>query len=524
MKLFRFTLTAFVVLFSFVAFGQAADRGVLNFGLYAEPATVDPTVTSDVVARWIGANTYDTLVRYQTMTDEDGVRRGTASYGPWLAESWEASADGRTYTFSLREGVKFHNGEELTSDDVVYSLQRQVIMALGPAQLLIDCVAPEDITATGRYEVTVGLQAACPYFLDLMAQPQVGSIFNKEYVEAHGGVEPGVPNRHLGANTMGTGAFQFANHEPGVRYELVAFDDYWAGTPELEKVTFHVISDLANQYLLLQQGRLDVVYNPPMDILEQAMTRSDVHVVDAQTLGLQTLYMPNHNPPFDDWRVRQAIQYAIDLDEINQAVTLGLANPPRSAFPDALPGFTPELWTFGRDLDKARELLAEAGYPDGFSTTISYNTGNNQRELSAIVLQSQLAEVGIDVEVQSIAWPTYVEMYQAGTMPMYIIINTATPVTAQFLRNSFMSENHGVRGNYAFYTNEDVDRMIEEYAVTVDAEVQQQLAHDIQAQLLHDAPSVLLYNAFTSYLVRPEVQNWITYPSGDWFFFGVSKE
>src|SRR5690554_919265 len=135
-------------------FAQESGRGVLNFGLYAEPATVDPTVTSDVVARWVGANTYDTLVRYQAVTGDDGVTRGTATYGPWLAESWDVSDDGSTYTFRLREGVLFHNGTELTSDDVVYSLQRQVIMAVGPDQLLIECVAPEDISASGPYEVT----------------------------------------------------------------------------------------------------------------------------------------------------------------------------------------------------------------------------------------------------------------------------------------------------------------------------------------------------------------------------------
>jgi peptide/nickel transport system substrate-binding protein len=247
-------------------------------------------------------------------------------------------------------------------------------------------------------------------------------------------------------------------------------------------------------------------------------------VLDQQTIGLQTLYMPNKNPPFDDPRVRQAVQLGLDQQEIADAATLGLATPARSAFPSLLPGFTDAHWDYERDVERARALLAEAGYPNGFDTTISYNSGNAQREISAIVAQAQLAEIGIRAEVQAVAWPTFVEGFREGTMPMYVVSGLAAPVPDQFVKDTFTTDSAGPGGNYAYFSDPEVDALAAELAETIDTDARLEIMDRIQARLMEGMPSAYLYNAVLPYVVRDVIQNWVIYPSGDWFFHTVTKD
>lgn len=501
-----------------------SDANVFNFGVYFEPSGVDPHISTDAAATWMANNLYDTLVRYDTTTDADGTVVGTTDYKPWLAESWTVSDDGSTFVFQIRQGVPFHDGSILTADDVAFSLQRVLTLNFAPAQLLRTCVSSDHIWVTGPYEVTVELTSACPFFLALLVQTPTGAIHSQAYVMANGGVEAGVINEHMRNNAMGTGPFTWGSWEPGVVYELLAFEDHWSGAPLVDAVSFRFISDLASQYVLMQQGSLDAMYNPPIDILEQALSNPALKVLNQQTIGLQTLYMPNRNPPFDDIRVRQAVQFALDQQEISDAATLGLASPARGAFPSLLPGFNDSAWVYERDLERARALLAEAGYPNGFDTTIAFNSGNAQREISAVVAQAQLAEVGIRAEVQAVAWPTFVEGFQQGTMPMYVVSGLAAPVPDQFVTNTFTSTAHGTGGNYAYYSNDEVDALAAELAETVDADARQGIMDRIQEILAAELPSAYLYNAVLPYVVRAPVQGWVIYPSGDWFFNTVYKD
>lgn len=519
----RLALAIALALLWSVASAQG-DPKVFAFGVYFEPSGVDPHISTDAAATWMANNLYDTLLRYDTTTLADGTVVGTTDFKPWLAESWTVSDDGRTFVFQIRDGVPFHNGDVLTADDVAFSLQRVLTLNFAPAQLLRNCTQPDLISVTGPLEVTVELVTACPFFLNLLVQTPTGSILNKAFVEANGGVQAETINEFLRNNPMGTGPFTWGEREPGVLYQLVAFPDAWSGAPKLDRIDFRFISDLASQYVLMQQGALDAMYNPPIDILEQALVNPALKVLDQQTIGLQTLYMPNKNPPFDDPRVRQAVQYALDQEEIAEAATLGLATPARGAFPSLLPGFTDAYWVYDRDVEKAKQLLADAGFPNGFDTTISYNSGNAQREISAVVAQAQLAEVGIRAEVQAVAWPTFVDGFREGTMPMYVVSGLAAPVPDQFIAQYFTTGSLGPGGNYAYYSNAEVDALTEQLAETTDAGERAAIMDRIQAILMEDMPSAFLYNAVLPYVVRAVVHDWIIYPSGDWFFATVYKD
>ena len=154
-RMLRTTMLAVAMLWM-----SAQAQSVFNFGVYFEPSGVDPHISTDAAATWMANNLYDTLVRYDTTTLDDGTVVGTTDYKPWLAESWAVSDDGRTFVFQIRDGVAFHNGDILTADDVAFSLQRVLTLNFAPAQLLRDCITPDHVRVTGPLEVTVELMSA----------------------------------------------------------------------------------------------------------------------------------------------------------------------------------------------------------------------------------------------------------------------------------------------------------------------------------------------------------------------------
>ncbi|MEW6047947.1 MAG: ABC transporter substrate-binding protein [Bacillota bacterium] len=516
---------ALTIVLAFAASGQAGtamkNPDVLLWGVYFEPSTLDPHTTTELAAIWLADNMYDTLVRYRAAT-RDGRLVGTADIGPSLAESWDISADGLTYTFHLRRGARFHDGSEVTAEAVRYSLARVLRLNFAPASTLKDYLAPDGIRALDRYTVQMRLKRPSPFFLHLLANTATGAIVNPARVEANGGIQDGQINEWMRRHEAGSGPFAFGEWVPGERYELVAFKDYWGGAPKLDKVVFRVINDFSTQFLLLQRGELDIVYRLPPEMVSRAVTNPELAVTREAGVGLHTLYLNNKVKPFDDPRVRQAVMYAINADEINQAAAFGFATVARSCLPSAIEGFNPQLWPYREDLGKARALLAEAGYAGGFTTELYYNSGNTEREQTAVALQAQLARVGVNVQIRSIAWPTYVSYFQEGKMPMFILSSVSMPIADVFVRNTYHSASAG-RGNYAFFSDPALDGLIDRLPATFQPADRKVLLDQIQARCAEQMPSPPIYEVTQFYVLRKWVKDWVLYPSGQWFFSTVYK-
>jgi peptide/nickel transport system substrate-binding protein len=215
--------------------------------------------------------------------------------------------------------------------------------------------------------------------------------------------------------------------------------------------------------------------------------------------------------------------YALDPYAINRAAAFGYATVARSPIPTPIEGWTPELWPYKVDPVKAKNLLAEAGYPNGFKTELYFNAGNAEREQTAIAAQSQLRKVGIEIEIRSIPWPTFVTNYQDGTMPMFTVNALSLPVAEDFLLSNYHSKNHGARGNFAFYTNTDVDKMIDTLVTTTDPAKRREILRALQRQIADDAPVGWVYNALLLFAQRRWVKGWVLFPSSNWYFYPVSK-
>jgi peptide/nickel transport system substrate-binding protein len=494
----------------------------LFYGVYWEPVNLDPHAITDWGSMWMLDNTYETLVRYKTR-EVKGKVVGTAEVQPHLAESVESAPDGKTFTFKLRRGVKFHSGDEVTADAVRYSINRMLTIGLGPSRLIGEFIDTNSTQVVDRFTVRIKLNKASPFFLQLLAATNTGAIVNPKTVDAQGGIQPGKPNDWMSKNVDGTGPFKWGAWKPGESFELVANPDYWQGAPKLRRVVFRIIRDMSTQLLLLLRGELDIVYRLPPDMTQQLIGNPDITINRENGIGMHQIHMNNRMKPFDDRKVRQAVLFTIDPFAINRAAAFGYAVVAKSALPTALEGWTGDLWTYKIDVGMAKRLLTEAGHPDGFKTEIYYNAGNTEREQTAVAAQAQLRKVGIEAEIRSIPWPTFVANFQEGKMPLFILSGLSLPIVEDYVLSTFHSKNHGARGNYAFYTNRDVDRLINQLLVTLDPAKRTGIIRDIQQRVITDAPSAWIYNSMLFYAQRKWVKGWVLYPSGNWYFFQVQK-
>jgi peptide/nickel transport system substrate-binding protein len=501
---------------------RVPNPDTLFYGVYWEPVNLDPHAITDFGSIWMLDNTYETLVRYKTR-EVKGKVVGTIDVQPHLAEVVEVSPDGRTYTFKIRRGVKFHSGDELTAEAVRYSINRMLTIGLGPSRLIGQYMTTSSTEVVDRYSVRIKLAKPCPFLLSLLAATNTGSIVNPKTVEAQGGIQPGKHNDWMSKNVDGTGPFKWGVWKPGESFELIANPDYWQAPPKLRRVTFRIIRDMSTQLLLLLRGELDIVYRLPPDLTKQLIGNPDITINREDQIGMHLIYMNNTMKPFDNKKVRQAVMYALDPYAINRAAAFGYATVARSPIPRPVEGWTPDLWPYKVDPVKAKSLLAEAGYPNGFKTELYFNAGNAEREQTAIAAQSQLRKVGIEIEIRSIPWPTFVTNYQDGKMPMFTVNAISLPVAEDFLLSNYHSKNHGARGNFAFYTNTDVDKMIDALVTTTDPAKRREILRTLQRQIADDAPVGWVYNALLLFAQRKWVKGWVLFPSSNWYFYPVSK-
>ena len=445
-----------------------------------------------------------------------GYKPGTAELEPNLAESYTVSQDGKTYTFGLRQGVKFHNGREMTAKDVKYSLERTLnpatrspgqgfYLGISGAQAFIDGKATEvsGIQTPDDTTVTITLDEPSAPFLHLMAL-NFSYVVPQEEVERYG--------EDFGRNPVGTGAFKLREWQLGQRLVIERNPDYFQqGLPYLDDVTFEVGVEPTVALLRLQRGQADILGDgiPPAQFVSLT---SDPNSADLIASGpqLQTGYITlNGNvAPFDNVKVRQAVNMAVNKDRIIQIIN-GRATPATQPLPPLMPGYDDSYKGYAYDPEGAKALLAEAGFPDGFSTQLyATNTDPNPRIAQAV--QQDLAVVGITAELRTQAQSTVIA---AGGEPegapmiwsggMAWIADYPDPSNFYW---PILGCAGAVQGgwNWAWYCNEALDAA----ATAADAMVQpgQSAARerawaDIYASVMKDAPWVPVFNE-TRYTVH----------------------
>ncbi|MEJ7762308.1 MAG: ABC transporter substrate-binding protein [Thermomicrobiales bacterium] len=401
--------------------GQAGGRLVI--GKPGEVLNLDPHFSSSQITWEIQAVVYESLV----FLDD------TLSPVPGLAESWE-TPDDRTYVFALRQGVMFHNGREMTADDVVYSLRRVLEspeswwnVKMGPAvepdPATVEAAASAEamgtptpvgnrigvtVEATGDYQVTATLTEAYSPFLQSLSATTTSIVPAAE-------VESGEID--ITTTLVGTGPFRVVEHAPDQRWVFGKFAEYWQpGGAQLDEVVWQIIPDETARVASLRTGEVQLALFENPAVLDLLASDENITTVEQTTTNYYILFVNGNQPELADQRVRQAISLAMDREEINQAALFGrgtVTGPIAQAFSELATPIT-ELPFYSRDVERARALLAEAGFGEGLALQLLVTPALAATVTMAEVLQEQLAEAGIEIEIVQRDLATFVADYTDG--------------------------------------------------------------------------------------------------------------
>ncbi len=357
---------------------EPVTGGELHLGVQADPAELDPHKTSLTAAWHVIEHVYENLVT----TDE------TLAPVPALAESWDISDDGVTYTFNLRQGVKFHNGREFVADDVKYSLER-VLDPETASPSVSDLASVDTIEATDDYTAVITLKSADSSFLAKLMGSSI-AIVPKEEVEANG---------DLMQVMVGTGPFTFVEYVPNTEVKLERFADYWdSPRPYLDALTIQVIPDNTARTTALVQGTVDLIEYAPVQDLPIFEDDDTIAVTGNENTNIRYMGINVAREPFDKLEVRQAMAMAIDRGPIIDAAVFGYGTPTNVVFPASYwAGIESEIPAV--DIEGAKALLEQAGLADGFSCKIQSWAQYPFLSNAAIVIQEQLRQIGIEAEV-----------------------------------------------------------------------------------------------------------------------------
>lgn len=482
-------LLVFAVVFA--GFGVAAAE-TLIVAQGADPVTLDPHGQNDQPSARVRAQIFETLVSHGYELE----------IVPGLAKSWE-QIDELTWEFVLEEGVKFHNGDDFTAADVKYSFER-IKELPSPAAFLIDSV--DYVEVVSDYVVRIVLIDPFAPILAHLAHPS-NAIVNKRSVEEAGD--------DFGTSVaVGTGPFVFESWTAGSDVRLSRNEDYWGEPAKVENVIIRGIPEGTVRAIELETGGADLVYNiEPNDELRLEGTPG-IKLDKYQTLSNSYIGFNVQKEPFDNKLVRQAVNYALDNQAVVDYIYTGQAVPNLGPLPPLVWGFSDDVKNYEYNPEKAKELLAEAGYPDGFKTTI-WTNDNPQRMMIAEMFQADLAEVGIDVEVLIIPWATYLEDTANGKHDMFILgWVTVTSDPDYGLYALFHSSQFGDAGNRSFYENPRVDELLELGRKEGDPDKRLEIYKEAQQFIVEEAPWAFLIATSEVNGMRENVEGFVPHPAG----------
>lgn len=507
------------------AAGSNADTaGYLQAVLNADIQTADVQKTSKDYE--VPMNIFNRLVEIE-------VEGGTSKIVPSLAESWDISEDGLEYIFHLRQGVKFHNGNDFTAEDVAYTFNR-MLTAEGVVNTgFIDQIKGANELLTGAADTLEGLEVVDDYTVKMtLVEPFAGflasistaavSIYDSEATEAAGdqfGMDPAV--------TVGTGPFKFESWTFNDQIVLTRNDDYWMEPAALPGVVIKVIPDTETQTMMFESGALDLI---DLDYVTDAIDRFEAtypdQIVSGPRVGITYVTMNQNIEPFNNLKVRQAFQMAIDRQVILDALYGGRGQVEHGIYPHGLIGFNENQTQISYDPEGAKALLAEAGYPNGFNMELAADSSASDTvTMSLEIIKEQLAAVGINAEIKNYDEATWLETRKSGELSTFMATWTADLNDPDnFIYTFFGNAENTTLRSLNYPDAEVMERVAKARAIINDDErIAEYQA--LEEKIIHeDAAWVPMYSRSHLFAVSKRVQNFVPVWSGigDQFYYGIS--
>ncbi|MER2115500.1 MAG: ABC transporter substrate-binding protein [Solibacillus isronensis] len=489
---------------------------VLVFGRGADSVSLDPGIVTDGESFKVTQNLFETLLNFG---EQD------TTINPGLAKEWEVSEDGLTYTFQLQEGVKFHDGTDFNAEAVIKNINRwkggkeedfyyfnSMFKAEGE-----DII--KDVTAEGDHTVVFTLSRPQAPFLKNLAMSPFG-IGSPTAFEAAGD--------KFGDNPVGTGPFKFTEWKRNDSITIEKFEDYWQeGFPKLDKVIFRSIPDNSARLNELMAGNIDLADGINPSDGKTVEGDSTLQLIERPSMNIGYLGLTNTRAPFDNKLVRQAVNYAIDKQAIVDAFFEGRAEVAANPMPPSISGYNDAISPYPYDPEKAKSLLAEAGYdgkeielwampvprpymPDGAKV--------------AEVIQKNLEDVGIPSKIVTFEWATYLEKAKNGEADAFMLGWTGDNGDADNFIYTLLDKDNIGSNNYAYYTNEEVHSLLIQAQSETDENVRNELYKKAQEIIHDDAPWVPLAHSTPLLAAKAGVNGFLPHPTGSDKLHNVSME
>jgi len=482
--------------------GIVSKKDVVRVAIGVDLDTIDPHGQTTTTVQNVVRHVYETLLWY----DENG------NLIPWLAERWEVSPDGLVYTFYLRKGVKFHDGAEFDA----YAVKANVDRWLNPearVPLRSQLGPVKGAEVVDKYTVKIYLEK--PYAPFLRALASYLLIASPKVIEKFGA--------NAITEAVGTGPYKFVSWEKGKKVVLEANPDYWGPKPYIKRIEWVIIPEASTRVAALLAGDVDFAYNlPPVD-MERVRAAGFQIVTPVSNRIMFVAILPKG--PLADARVRQALNYAVDKKAIIDNILLGLGIEARAPLPPHFFGYA-EMPPYNYDPNKARQLLAEAGYPQGFKVVLLHPTGRYlQDKQVAEAIQAYLSKVGIQVELKTMDWPSFVaeirKPLNETTFDMVLLGWGPGVADAHFtLYGQFHSSQAPPRGlAEAHYSNPVVDELLDKAMSELDEAKRAELYKKAIEIIWRDAPWIFLYTQKWFYAASPDLKGFMVYVDGEQIFF-----
>jgi peptide/nickel transport system substrate-binding protein len=462
------------------------------------PFTFDPMITWSEITR-IAVIAYDALVQWKP---------GTNELIPWLATEWEISDDGLAYTFKLREGVKFHDGTDLTASDVKFTIDRILDINEGIAYRL---EAVESVEAVDDYTVVINLTTPTGPFLEYLTQVW---IISEDGVKANAtGDDPWASN-YLIDNDLGSGPYMLTKSILEQESVFEKFDDYWQGWEgkHVDRIIWLYVKEPATQRLMLESGEIDIAQDPSADDLAAFESNPDTQLLAAPSTDGLNLWFRTFREPLDDVRVRKALVMAFDCEPFLEVAYAGLGTCSNvGPYGSTFPWYNDELEPVPFDLEGAKALLAEAGYPDGgFTLKFYYQCVHGDEVRFQELWGANLAQLGVTLDPVCTDYMGVVDMTKDETSDLDVTISMRFPGQAvdagAVLRPQFHSELVGItEDNMAWLRDPEVDALFERGDASSDPAEREKIYKDVQ-ELVHNAYPAI-FGPEKSYIIA--ARNWV---------------
>lgn len=500
---------------------------ILIYGRGGDSVSLDPHNVTDGESFRVTENIYDGLVDYE---------KDSTKVVPSLATEWKTSEDGKTWTFKLRKDVKFHDGSDFNADAVVYNFERMWDKShpqhKGDFSYFHDMFGGfkgdkgsiiEGIKAIDANTVEFKLSTPLAPFLANLGMSTF-AIISPEALKKYGD--------KIGENPVGTGPFKFKEWKRNDSITLEKFDKYWQpGLPKLDQAVFKVIPDNTARLTALKSGEIDIMDGLNPSDKKQVEADSKLQLLLRPSMNVGYLSMNNSKPPFDNVKVRQAISMAINKKGLIDAFFNGLAEPAKNPLPPSLWGYNKNIQDYGYDPEKAKQLLAQAGFPNGFETELwampVARPYMPQPQKIAEALQSDLGKIGIKAKIVSFEWATYLKKTKNGEHSMALLGWTGDngdPDNFLYVLLDKNNANPPAAQNISLYKGDQVHELLLKAQIVSDQSERAKLYEEAQKLIHEDAPMVPLVHTTPALGASKTVKGYKPHPKGSESLVDVSIE